>query len=90
MQQIFAKVGVEPAAAQGLLGQTRKLTVAGDGTCITGRNRWNMALIQPLANAVLMATGNTTGNTIGIVLPVENLKMPDNRAFSKITLNKPK
>ncbi len=34
MQQIFAKVGVEPAAAQGLLGQTSKLTVAGDGTCI--------------------------------------------------------
>lgn len=34
MQQIFAKVGVEPAAAQGLLGQTSQLTVAGDGTCI--------------------------------------------------------
>jgi len=41
MQQIFAKVGVEPAARQGLLGDTRNLAVSGDGTCIlSGDSGW--------------------------------------------------
>jgi len=34
MQQIFAKVGAEPAARQGLLGNPRELAVSGDGTCV--------------------------------------------------------
>jgi hypothetical protein len=34
MQQIFAKVGTEPAARQGLLSDTRNLAVSGDGTCV--------------------------------------------------------
>ncbi|MCR4436138.1 MAG: hypothetical protein QHH06_10195 [Clostridiales bacterium] len=34
MQQIFAKVGVEPSAKAGLLGDVKKLSVSGDGTCI--------------------------------------------------------
>lgn len=34
MQQIFAKIGVEPGAAEGIYGDTNKLPVSGDGTCI--------------------------------------------------------
>ena len=34
MQQIFAKVGTEPAARQGLLSDTKNLAVSGDGTCV--------------------------------------------------------
>jgi len=34
LQQIFAKVAVEPSAKAGLLGDTNKLAVSGDGTCI--------------------------------------------------------
>lgn len=34
MQLIFAKIGVEPAARQGLLGDTRNLAISGDGTCV--------------------------------------------------------
>ena len=34
LQQIFAKVAVEPSAKAGLLGDTNKLTISGDGTCI--------------------------------------------------------
>lgn len=34
MQQIFAKVGVEPSAKAGLLCDVKKLSVSGDGTCI--------------------------------------------------------
>lgn len=34
MQQIFAKVGVEPSAKEGLYGDTQKLSVSGDGTCV--------------------------------------------------------
>ena len=34
MQQIFAKVGVEPSAKEGLYGDTKNLPVSGDGTCI--------------------------------------------------------
>jgi hypothetical protein len=34
LQQIFAKVAVEPSAHAGLLGDTTKLTISGDGTCI--------------------------------------------------------
>ena len=34
MQQIFAKVGVEPSAKAGLLGDVKDLSVSGDGTCI--------------------------------------------------------
>lgn len=39
MQQIFAKIGVEPSAKEGLYGNTQKLRVSGDGTCvISGSN----------------------------------------------------
>lgn len=34
MQQIFAKIGVEPAANEGLYGNTKELSISGDGTCI--------------------------------------------------------
>jgi hypothetical protein len=34
MQQIFAKVGVEPSANEGLYGNTSKLPISGDGTCV--------------------------------------------------------
>ena len=34
LQQIFAKVAVEPSAKAGLLGDTQKLVISGDGTCI--------------------------------------------------------
>jgi len=34
MQQVFAKIGVDPAAKDGLYGDTKKLTISGDGTCI--------------------------------------------------------
>lgn len=34
MQQIFAKIGVTPAAKEGLYGDTQKLAVSGDGTCV--------------------------------------------------------
>ncbi len=34
LQQIFAKVAVEPSANVGLLGDTDNLAIAGDGTCI--------------------------------------------------------
>ena len=34
LQQIFAKVAVEPSSKEGLLGDTNKLTISGDGTCI--------------------------------------------------------
>lgn len=34
MQQILAKIGVEPSAKAGLLGNVKKLSVSGDGTCI--------------------------------------------------------
>ena len=34
MQQIFAKIGVEPSAKEGLYGDTNKLHVSGDGTCV--------------------------------------------------------
>ena len=38
-QQIFAKVAVEPSVNLNLLGDTRNLTISGDGTCInTGGN----------------------------------------------------
>jgi hypothetical protein len=35
LQAIFAKVAVIPSAAMGLLGDTNKLIVSGDGTCVT-------------------------------------------------------
>jgi hypothetical protein len=34
IQQIFAKAAVEPSAKEGLLGDTQKLRISGDGTCI--------------------------------------------------------
>jgi hypothetical protein len=34
MQQIFAKLGVEPATKEGLYGKTQKLALSGDGTCV--------------------------------------------------------
>lgn len=34
MQQIFSKIGVEPAANEGIYGDTEKLNISGDGTCI--------------------------------------------------------
>lgn len=34
MQQLFAAVGVEPAAEEGLYGDTEKLRISGDGTCV--------------------------------------------------------
>lgn len=34
MQQIFDKVAVEPSAKAGILGNTKALSVSGDGTCI--------------------------------------------------------
>lgn len=34
MQQIFAKIGVEPAAKEGLYGDIQNIPVSGDGTCI--------------------------------------------------------
>ena len=34
MQQIFAKIGVEPSAKEGLYGDINKLPVSGDGTCV--------------------------------------------------------
>ena len=35
LQAIFAKVAVIPSAAMGLLGETSKLIVSGDGTCVS-------------------------------------------------------
>jgi hypothetical protein len=41
MQQIFAKVGTEPAARQGLIGDPGKLAASGDGTCVlSGGSAW--------------------------------------------------
>lgn len=41
MQQIFAKLGTEPAARLGLLGDTRNLAISGDGTCVlSGGSGW--------------------------------------------------
>jgi hypothetical protein len=34
MQQIFARIGVEPSAKACLLGNVKKLSISGDGTCI--------------------------------------------------------
>jgi len=34
MQQIFAKVGVEPSAKEGLYGDINSIAVSGDGTCV--------------------------------------------------------
>jgi len=34
LQQIFAEVGVRPSADAGLLGDTDKLAISGDGTCV--------------------------------------------------------
>lgn len=34
MQQIFAKIGVEPSAKDGLYGNTESINISGDGTCI--------------------------------------------------------
>lgn len=34
MQQIFAKVGVEPTAKDGLYGDTNDISISGDGTCV--------------------------------------------------------
>ncbi len=34
MQQIFARIGVEPSAKEGLYGNTKKLRISGDGTCV--------------------------------------------------------
>jgi hypothetical protein len=34
MQQICAKIGVQPAANEGLYGDTQRLSVSGDGTCV--------------------------------------------------------
>lgn len=41
MQQIFARIGVSPAAKEGLYGDTEKLDISGDGTCVeTGGNSY--------------------------------------------------
>jgi hypothetical protein len=43
MQQIFAKIGVTPAAQKGLFGDTQKLSVSGDGTCVkSGGNSYGI------------------------------------------------
>lgn len=34
MQQIFKTIGVEPSAEEGLYGDTKELSVSGDGTCV--------------------------------------------------------
>ena len=34
MQQLFARIGVEPSAKEGLYGDTKNITLSGDGTCI--------------------------------------------------------
>ena len=34
MQQIFAKIGAEPSAKEGLYGNTKYLRISGDGTCV--------------------------------------------------------
>lgn len=43
LQQIFAEIGVKPSAEAGLLGDTRALALAGDGTCInTGASSYGV------------------------------------------------
>lgn len=34
MQQIFSKIGVEPSAEEGLYGDTKNISLSGDGTCV--------------------------------------------------------
>jgi len=53
MQQIFAKVIVEPSANQGLLGNTQKMAVSGDGTCInTGGSSYGIKVCDCVKNKV--------------------------------------
>ena len=46
-QRIFAKISVEPSAYYGLLGNTNKLSVSGDGTCIeTGASPYGIKICK--------------------------------------------
>ena len=51
MQQVFAKIGVEPAAKDGLYGDTKKLTISGDGTCInSGGSSYGIKVCECVKN----------------------------------------
>ena len=53
IQQIFAKVAVEPSAKKGLLGDTQKLATSGDGTCIeTGSNPYGVKVCNCVENKI--------------------------------------
>ena len=53
LQQIFAKVAVEPSAHAGLLGDTTKLTISGDGTCInTGGSPYGIKVCDCVSKGI--------------------------------------
>lgn len=53
MQQIFAKIGIEPSAKEGLYGDTKKLDVSGDGTCInTGASNFGNKVCDCIKNGI--------------------------------------
>ncbi|HOJ10477.1 MAG TPA: hypothetical protein PK733_07785 [Clostridiales bacterium] len=53
MQQIFAKIGVEPAAKEGLHGDTEKLCVSGDGTCVnSGASNFGNKVCKCVENGI--------------------------------------
>ena len=53
MQQIFARIGVEPSAKVGLLGDIKKLSVSGDGTCVnSGGSRYGVKVCKCAENGI--------------------------------------
>ena len=59
LQQIFAKVAVEPSAQVGLLGDTNNLTISGDGTCInTGGSPFGIKTCDCVSKGIYNCTCN--------------------------------
>ena len=53
LQQIFAEVGVRPSADAGLLGDTDKLAISGDGTCVnSGGNSYGVKVCDCKSNGI--------------------------------------
>lgn len=70
LQQIFAEIGVKSSAEAGLLGDTRALALAGDGTCInTGASPYGVKTCSCASKGIYNCECPHPQTTVGLSTP---------------------